>query len=361
MNNKKLLILELNDLIHQKNYQKAVLLAAELVKSFPDEPAVFATAGIALAMLGRHDTALKYFFHTVTLQPLHAGANVWIARLIADRPDPEKQLQIFRKWESILKRTLNLKNLQKKLFSHYRRESDADFWRVVSIFSRMYMEINRTKDALDSFYCAVKRISNKPTKAADPATIDDEYASYDYDKDPMHTRTADDFSKFVSKNLVNCSNLTILDAACGSGLAARYLRPFAKTLLGFDISKSMSTRAKKKKLYDAVSIGDIRKKNIICDNADVVHCLGATYYISDLQPFFSACSSVMKPGSFLLFTDYPSPPEIAMGQTISPTTRYCRSDQLTIATAKKNGFSLNKRSYGLVYGIPSHYWSFQRS
>lgn len=46
------------------------------------------------------------------------------------------------------------------------------------------------------------------------------------------------------------THLDILDAGCGTGLCADVLRPYAKSLVGVDLSPQMLALAAKQQIYD---------------------------------------------------------------------------------------------------------------
>ena len=360
MTNKQKVLGKINLLINTKKFAAALSLSAEAAKSSPNEPSYFYFAGIALAGMGRVDLALKYFFHTITIQPLYVESHLFIAGIICSFSDSNKKIEIFESWVSAISKQLNFEDLESQIFSHYLKISDEAYYRVVSSFARLYMEINYVEKALKLFYLVVKDVSKCEISSPNAVKIEEEYKSYDYDHNSIHVQTAKNFFQFVSPILKNKSNQVIFDAACGTGLAANYLRPHAKFLIGIDLSPTMVQRGKKKDLYNVIKTGDITKPDKSFDNIDIIHCLGATYYLPNLNSFLSACSAVLKPGALLLFSDYPAPSSMEIGLTIGPNPRHCRSDKKTIMLAKNNGFQLSRSSFGLVYGIPSRYWFFKR-
>jgi predicted TPR repeat methyltransferase len=360
MTDKDKVLNKINLLINAEQFADALSLSAEAAKSSPNEPSYFYYAGVALAAMGKVDLALKYLLHTITIQPLYVAGHLHITRIISSLCDNSKQVAIFQSWVSVISKEIDLEDLENQIFSHFSKVSDAAYWRVVSSFARMYMEIDHVDKALKLLYLTVKDISKCSTSSSSALKIEEEYNSYDYDQNSMHRKTTENFSQFVSPFLKNKSNQVIFDAACGTGHAANYLRPHAKVLIGTDLSPTMVQRAKKKDLYDLIKTGNITEPIKFSDNIDIIHCLGATYYLPSLDSFLSSCSAMLKPGAMLLFSDYPAPPNIEIGITIGPTARHCRSDRKTIALAQNNGFLLSHASFGLVYGIPSRYWFFKR-
>lgn len=87
-------------------------------------------------------------------------------------------------------------------------------------------------------------------------------------------------------------SLEILDLGCGTGLAGAWLKDYAKTLIGVDISEQMVNAARKKMLYQELYVMPIneylsksKRKFDLVVAADVVS------YIGDLTNLFPSVSS----------------------------------------------------------------------
>jgi len=99
------------------------------------------------------------------------------------------------------------------------------------------------------------------------------------------------------------SNLNVLDAGCGTGLAGPVLRPLAGSLTGVDLSPGMLARARDRNVYD----------RLICDDLvatlgdspgeyDVIAASDVLVYIGDLEPVFAAARTALAPSGLLVFT-----------------------------------------------------------
>lgn len=99
------------------------------------------------------------------------------------------------------------------------------------------------------------------------------------------------------------STLEVLDLGCGTGLAGAWLKDYAKVLVGVDLSEQMITIAKKKMLYQELSVMSISTYLQRCTRSfDLVVCADVLSYIGDLQKTFAQVVPVLRKGGHFVFT-----------------------------------------------------------
>ena len=92
----------------------------------------------------------------------------------------------------------------------------------------------------------------------------------------------------------------VLDAGCGTGLAAPMLRARAAILDGVDLSGGMVARAQERKLYDALRVGELIADLKAHEGAyDLIVAADVLCYFGDLAEVLAAASSALKPGGGL--------------------------------------------------------------
>ena len=105
----------------------------------------------------------------------------------------------------------------------------------------------------------------------------------------------------------------VLDAGCGTGLAAKFLKPFAAKLVGVDLSKRMLAKAAERKLYNDLVQEDLvahLKKST--HTYDIIVAADTFNYFGDLSELLPSCFSALKENGWLLFT-------LEMGDTYGET------------------------------------------
>lgn len=97
--------------------------------------------------------------------------------------------------------------------------------------------------------------------------------------------------------------LRVADAGCGTGLCAAYLRPYARELVGVDLSRPMLERAVVKQAYDELCEGDLVEFLQSRPAAfDAVVSADTLCYFGVLEGFAQAARSSLADGGWLVFT-----------------------------------------------------------
>lgn len=95
----------------------------------------------------------------------------------------------------------------------------------------------------------------------------------------------------------------ILDAGCGTGLCGPFLHPYAKELVGVDLSANMLSRAADRNLYDDLIQCELVEYMVNCESAfDVVVSADTLCYFGNLSHAFSAAKKVLRQDGQWVFT-----------------------------------------------------------
>ncbi len=95
----------------------------------------------------------------------------------------------------------------------------------------------------------------------------------------------------------------IADLGCGTGLCGPLLRPWARTLVGCDLSGAMLERAGARAAYDTLLKAELVQFMAERPGAfDVLVSADTLIYFGELAPVFAAAHAALRPGGTLVFT-----------------------------------------------------------
>jgi predicted TPR repeat methyltransferase len=129
----------------------------------------------------------------------------------------------------------------------------------------------------------------------------------------------------------------VVDLGCGTGLAGGVFRPYAKTLIGSDLSPRMITRARERKLYDALYVEDLVATLSREREVDLVVAADVFIYVGVLEATFAACANALKPGGLLAFSVERSEVDDVI---LESTLRYAHSDTYVRRLATAHRFTI---------------------
>ena len=97
--------------------------------------------------------------------------------------------------------------------------------------------------------------------------------------------------------------LDVVDAGCGTGLCGTYLAPYARRLIGVDLSGGMLARAREKNLYDELERAELTEYLRRHPAAfDVIVSADTLVYFGALDEAAATASAALRPGGVLIFT-----------------------------------------------------------
>jgi predicted TPR repeat methyltransferase len=98
-------------------------------------------------------------------------------------------------------------------------------------------------------------------------------------------------------------DLDVCDVGCGTGLLGPLLRPYARSLVGVDLSPRMLEKAADRRVYDALVAEDlVAHLEARPATYDAITAADVLVYVGDVAPFFAAARGALRQGGLLLFT-----------------------------------------------------------
>jgi predicted TPR repeat methyltransferase len=240
-------------------YRKAIELDPEHIDAYHN-------LGVLLASQRRTQEAVVCYCKVTTLSPHHSSARRLLALAHCTLGEPQKAVEIFEGWLA---------------------EAPAN--------------------PVPRHMLAACSGQGVPLRASDAyvETIFDEFAaSFDAKLAKLsYQAPAIVGALLADSGLAADKALDVLDMGCGTGLCGSYLAPFARRLVGVDLSGGMLTGARDKQVYD-----ELEKAELTAylqghqASFDVIVSADTLVYFGDLAPVAAAAAAALRPGGLLIFT-----------------------------------------------------------
>jgi predicted TPR repeat methyltransferase len=148
---------------------------------------------------------------------------------------------------------------------------------------------------------------NVPLRASDAfieTTFDSFAASFDSKLAKLLYRAPALVTEMLKRSDVAPSkSLDVLDAGCGTGLCGPLIAPYARRLVGVDLSERMLDQAGERKVYDELVKGELTAYLAGCTEAfDVIVSADTLVYFGPLEAVVGASENALRRGGRLIFT-----------------------------------------------------------
>jgi predicted TPR repeat methyltransferase len=146
-----------------------------------------------------------------------------------------------------------------------------------------------------------------PARASD-RTIQQIYKDFAWNyetrmREDLEYKGPERLSDAVRAVIAEPSDLKILDLGCGSGLAGMTLRPWARELIGVDLSPEMLDLAGKRNIYDRLEVGEITQwLKQGTEPFDLIASCDVIIYFGDVHELVAAARDRLKPGGLFAFS-----------------------------------------------------------
>jgi predicted TPR repeat methyltransferase len=266
----------------------------------PANPAVANNLACLLRALGDVEAAERLFRELLEREPDNADAHVNLANLLADSRRVPEAMQHFA-------RSLEL------------RPDDPKAHRMMGL---IYAHSGQPDKAARAFerWIAAEPDNPQPrhhlaavTGRDAPERASDDYVSklFDAFSTSFDERLA--FLDYRAPRLVGellqhlvpeaRADLDVLDAGCGTGLCAPFLRPHARELIGVDLSAGMLAKARERGGYDALVQAElVAHLQQQAARFDLIVSADTLCYFGRLDAAMAAAAQALRPGGCLIFT-----------------------------------------------------------
>ena len=314
-----------NVLQHQKRGDEAVKCYERAIALQPDLADAYNNLGNALQQQKRYDEAIVFYERAITLRPEMADAHLNLGKALEALDQMSQALTAYR--QAVMLRPFHFdsyRRLGAALYGWDRIEEAADVYRK---WLSLEPDNPLARHLLSA--CTGQAVA---TRASDDTVrnIFDGFAdSFDQILEGLLYRAPALVAQAATEVIgPPQSRLDILDAGFGTGLCAEHFKPFARRLVGVDLSLEMLKRAGMRKLYDELIMGELTAFVGAVPSAwDLIVSADTLVYFGDLAGAMGAAWRGLRPGGHVVFTlERATEDEAPQGFKINPHGRYSHSE-----------------------------------
>jgi predicted TPR repeat methyltransferase len=264
----------------------------------PDYPQALNHRGIVLAKTGRKPEALAAFRRAVALQPADPEFHANLGKVLIDLRQLESAEKSLRQSLQIGKTAAAFEGLGRALYQLGRPEEAIDLYRQWLTFE--------PENPIAQHLAAVSGTAI-PERASDSyvRNVFDAFADdFDTTLRGIAYRAPELLTAQIRATLgTEVAPMRVLDAGCGTGLAAPLLRPLASQLVGVDLSQGMLAKAQERQLYDELVVAELCAfMHSRLAAFDLIFLTDTLIYFGALEEVFRTAHAALVPGGMLAFS-----------------------------------------------------------
>lgn len=287
-----------SSLFTQSRNEDALAAYDRALELDPDNAEILSNRGVLFRRTGLEAEAEASYRRALELNPKHAETHHNLGNLLMDRGREDEAITHLLR--SFVLQPGNARNRQLMGYCHARL-GDMDAAREVFV---QWSQEEPDNPVPQHHLVALSGVA--PERASDAyvtRTFDSFAKSFDEKLKMLKYRVPELIAADVAGLAAPAAGLDIIDAGCGTGLAAAGLRPFARTLTGVDLSAGMLAEAEKLGLYDGLEAGELTAwLQARPASADLIVSGDTLCYFGDLSPPLAAASGALRPGGRVIFT-----------------------------------------------------------
>jgi predicted TPR repeat methyltransferase len=255
----------------------------DAIRIDPEHSDAYHNLGVLLNGQKRSHEAAICFSKVITLRPKHPEARRLLALAHCTLGDVDKAIEVFEEWLA--------------------EEPDDPIARHMLAA------------------CSGRGVPARASDAFVEATFDSFALSFDAKLAKLLYRAPALVTEMLARSGAQASReLDVLDAGCGTGLCGPLLAPYARRLVGVDLSERMLDQARAKEVYEELVKGELTEYLRASGGLfDAIVSADTLVYFGPLEEVVEAAERALRPGGHVVFTleEQPEP-----GYSLSVNGRY---------------------------------------
>ena len=286
--------------IEQDNFSQAIQHLLWVIDKQPKYCDAHFHLGIAHLRSGEYTDALPHFLKQLEIQPYtECYFNIGVLLMYEGRqPEAKEYFDITLQQDP--EHIDSLINLGVMSLKSNDTRSALDAYKRALAIDVTNDEVQHIVNALEQ-----NKNSDKQAPASYVKHLFNQYSPY-YDhhlKQALQYQVPDlIYDLLCSQTHLQHNRWDIADLGCGTGLMAERLKPFAKSLVGVDLSECMLEVANQKNLYTQLICEDVTTGLNQCGNFDFITAADVFTYLGDLQAVLQHCFGRLNAEGYLCFS-----------------------------------------------------------
>ena len=266
----------------------------------PNHANAYSNLGVVLKAIGKPSEAEAAYRTAIQLNPNHIDAYTNLGVLLNGLKRTEEAAACFSK---VI--TLRPKHREARKLLALAHCTLGEIDEAVNIFEEWLKE--EPEDPIARHMLAACSGRNVPARASSgfvERTFDGFASSFEAKLERLAYRApALVAATLKDSGLTESKSLDVLDAGCGTGLCGPLVAPYARRLVGVDLSKGMLAHAQEKNVYDTlvkVELTDYLRSN--GEAFDLIVSADTLVYFGDLERVLATAAGALRPNGLLVFT-----------------------------------------------------------
>jgi predicted TPR repeat methyltransferase len=320
----------------EASYRRAIALQADPADTYNN-------LGTVLRAQGRLEEALAAYAEAITRDPDHRGAHLNRGNLLTAQGKVAAAIDAYLKAISLAPFSRDAyRNLGSALHVSGRIAEAAavyDKWLSYEPDDPVALHMRAA--------CSERDVPERASDAYIRAYFDRFADSFDAKLERLEYRAPELTRAAITAGLPVVPNYDVLDVGCGTGLSAPALRPYARRLVGVDLSSGMLEKARHRALYDELIIAELTEYMSGCASRyDLIICVDTLCYFGALQPAFRTAASALRPGGRFAFSlEHAAESTTETHFRLNANGRYSHTERYVRRTLAESGLTLRSISH----------------